>query len=139
MILVADAKFQEDGSCDIRARVVAKDATGSATNPGEGYAIKRADLSAISLSIYDITDESSPVLVAGPTAINIADVISDTLVTTSALWKADSYGYNFAHVLGPSSFPTGGNTYQAEYKFTSTGGAVSWLKVRGKANKSFTS
>lgn len=139
MILVAETKFQEDGSCDIRARIMAKDATGSTANSGEGYALRQADLSAISLSVYDITSEGSPTLVTGPGTLTIASVISNSLVTTAALWKADTYGYNFAYVLPPASFPAGGRIYQAEFKFTTTGGAVGWLKVRGKASKVFTS
>lgn len=140
MKYIAETTFNEDGSCDVRARIMAKDATGStASNQGEGYAVQRANLSAISLSVYDVTDEDNPTLVSGPTALTVSDVIVDSLVTTAAIWKTDAYGYNFAYVLPPTSFPTGGHVYQAEWKFTTTGSVVAWMKVRGKAIKAFTS
>lgn len=141
-IFTHETRFNEDGSCDVRARVMAKDATGATAKPGEGYAIQRDNLSSISMSIFDITDPDNVVAPAGvtnPTALTIADVISDTLNATAALWKTDSYGFNFAYVLPPASFPVGANIYQVEFLFTTSGGAKAWLKLKGQADKVYTS
>lgn len=134
--LTHETRFNEDGSATIKARVMAVDGTGSAAGPGEGYAVKRADLASISVLIYDITGAAAQ---GSPPSITIANVISDTLITTAALWKTDEYGYNFIHTLPTTAFPTGDSEYQVEYKFTTTGGAVGWLKVKGKADKVYTS
>lgn len=134
---VFETRFREDGSCDVRARVMAKDATGSSTKAGEGYALTQSDLSSIAMSVFDITDPSSPVAPSGvtnPATLTVSDVISDTLVTTSALWKSDSYGYNFAYIIPAANFPTGGKQYQVEFKFTTTGGTVGFLVLQGTAD-----
>mgnify|MGYP000895630863 CR=1 FL=1 len=138
MEFVKQTRFHEDGSCYVKARIMAPDATGDTARDGEGYALKRADLSSISLSVYDINDGGST-LISGPTSVTVSSAIVDALVTTAALWGVDAYGYNFAYTLPPASFPTGGNKYRAEFKFTTTGGAVGWLKIEGEADKVYTS
>ena len=126
---------REDGALDIRARLMAKDATGAATKAGQGYAIKQSDLSALSYCVKDITDPDNPTTVVNSTPLTIASVISDSLVTTEALWKTDQYGYNLAHIVPGTAFPTGGNRYAVEYSFTTTGGYSNGFSVNCYAEK----
>ena len=137
MELVYETRFHEDGSCTVKARVSADDGTGAATGKdGEGNFLKVADFSTITVLIYDIT-ASSPQ--ASPPTFAPSAVILDTPVTSAAKWGRDPYGYNFVHTLPITAFPTGGSEYQVEYLFTTTGGAVGWLKVRGIADETHTS
>lgn len=133
---VYQVRWQEDGTAFIKARVAAPDGTGSSTGvPGEGYFLKQADLSTITCLVYDVTGSAS---VATPT-VTISSAILDTPLTTQALWKKGTPGYNFQHTLAASNFPTGGSTYRVEYKFTTTGSNVYWLKLEGVADAAYTS
>lgn len=129
-------RFQEDGTAVIKARVAADDGTGRATGiAGEGYFLKQADLSTITCLVYDVTGSAS---VATPT-VTISSAILDTPVTLPAKWRKGGPGYNFTHTLAASNFPTGGSTYRVEYKFTTTGSNVYWLKIEGVADAAYTS
>lgn len=124
--------FPEDGSCTILGRITARNGTGESTgNPGEGRFIKQADLSEILCYIYDLgVSAETPSFT--PT-VTISSVILDTPDTTDEIWTADGYGCNFTHDLLPEYFPTGGNKYCVEYKFTTTGGTVFWASFEGPA------
>jgi hypothetical protein len=129
-------RWQEDGTAIVKARVAAHDGTGKSTGiPGEGYFLKQADLSTITCLVYDVTGAAN---VATP-SVTISSAISDTPITTQALWRKGNPGYNFSHTLAASNFPTGGSTYRVEYKFTTTGSTVFWLKIEGVADAAYTS
>ncbi len=129
-------RFMEDGTAVVKARVAAHDGTGKTTGvPGEGYFLKQADLSTITCLVYDVTGSAS---VATPT-VTIATAISDTPITTPAIWRKGGPGYNFSHTLAGTNFPTGGSTYRVEYLFTTTGGNAYWLKIEGVADAAYTS
>lgn len=133
---VYEVRWMEDGTAFVKACVAAPDGTGKTIgNPGQGYFLKQADLSSITCLVYDVTGSSN---VATPT-VTVSSAILDTPLSTQALWKKGPPGYNFQHTLAASNFPTGGSTYRVEYKFTTTGSNVYWLKLQGVADSAYTS
>lgn len=139
MSAVIQCVFQEDGTNTVLGRLTARDGTGTATGVnGEGNWIKKADLSSITCAVFDLDGSTPGTAIATPT-ITIASNVLDTPVTTAVLWTADTTGYNFLVDLGPSNFPTGGNKYRVEFKFTTTGGAVGWGLFEGKSIGVFSS
>jgi hypothetical protein len=85
-------------------------------------AIVQADLSAISYTVYDGTEQ-----VQGETALVVADTIYDTLQT----WTVDTTGYNFRAVLPSTTFTDGGGKrYKIAVKLTFSDDAVGffWAK-----------
>ena len=132
-------KWREDGSCTTLARMTARDATGEWTGvAGEGNWLKQADLSAITCAIFDL-DSATPSTALSTPTVTIATAIQDTPVTNGKIWAEDSIGYNFLHDLAATAFPTGGRNYRVEYKFTTTGSAVSWAVFEGPASEVRTS
>lgn len=130
---IYQVSFNEDGSATALARMTARDGSGSATGvAGEGNWLQQADLSSITCAVYDLSSATPTVAIVSPT-VTISSAILDTPVTSTALWCRDTVGYNFLHDLPPTAFPTGGSMYRVEYKFTTTGGAVSWLRFQGIA------
>jgi len=93
----------EDGSAWILLRVVGQD----------GEEITQASLSTITYAVTDLADDSE---IVAATAVAISSTVYDTL-QTDARWSADDDGYNFAHALGPTTFPRPGR-YRVEYIFT---------------------
>jgi hypothetical protein len=99
------------------------DGTGAATGlAGEGNFVKVADLTSITRNVYD--QSAADVLVIGPTTLVLADVVLDTVVTSTALWEGDSVGYNFKDHVPKTAFPTGGHIYRIEYAFIPTAGST---------------
>lgn len=131
-----DVTWREDGTATVVARLTARDGSGSATGAkGEGKWVLQANLSTITYRVFDVTDPASIVeITAGAQTVTIASAVIDTPVTDGVLWTLDAIGYNFLHDLPASCFPTGGHTYQVEYKFTfSSTGYVGWGVFRGEA------
>ena len=119
--------FLEDSTAYIMCRV-----EGRATSPNSrGTPYLQANLSAIALSVYDITDETAPVVVSGFSAstLTVSAVIFDTLQA----WSVDNIGANFAYALGPTAFPTGGNKYRVTVKWTHTDGSIGHTQWEGVA------
>lgn len=115
----------EDGGASVLARVYGPD----------GAAITQAAISTITCRV---TAKSSGASVATPT-VTVADSVFDTL-QDDALWEdVDDVGYNFKHDLPATAFPTGGETYIVEYKFTPVSGAVFWVAVETRATGVYTS
>lgn len=125
--------FQEDGSATTLGRATARNASGAATGVhGEGKFIKQADVSSITLSVFDLSSATPDTAIATE-ILTVSAVILNTVVTSNEIWTKDSTGYNFLHDLAASYFPTGNHTYLLEYKFTLTGGVVAWGVYSGPA------
>lgn len=97
-----------------------------------------ATISTITYGVYDTADDS--VVVAAGQSLTVADVVFDTLQTTTAWTQqgGDTTGYNFGAELPGTSWPTGGKTNRVEIIFTPTSGdafmavfVVTVLKVIG--------
>lgn len=129
--------WQEDGSATVYARLMARDATGTAI-VGQGKCLKQADLSSITYSVYDDEETGTSAVASG--TVTIASSIFDTLKLTAddPVWTF-TRGFNFRHDLGPECFPTGDHVYMVEYRITTAGGAVGWARFRGKAESERTS
>ena len=134
--------WQEDGTATVLGRITARDGTGTATGVnGEGNWLKQADISTITCAVFDLSSSTPTTAIATPT-VTIATHVLDTPVTTNVLWTQETgtvTGYNFLHDLPASAFPTGEHIYRAEYKITTTGGAVLWGAFEGPAERVFTS
>ena len=88
----------------------------------DGDPFDQADLSSITCAVYDITT-GTDVAVITPSIV-ISSVVYDTL-QTGALWEnRDATGYNFAHALPVTAFPTAAHVYKVIYTFTPASGAV---------------
>lgn len=109
---IFQAAIFEDGSAVFMARMVSI----ASVN------VTQASIATIAFDFFDTVTGLS--VASGP--LSAASVIFDTL-QTDARWTKDAIGYNFRHTTGPSQFPDGGKVYRCEWKFTDTGGAVSWL------------
>jgi len=116
--------WNEDSGATILGRITARDATGAATGKdGEGNWLKQQDISTITCKVFDLNGATPDTAIATPT-VTITDSVLDTPITTNVIWTVDTIGYNFAHDLAASNFPTGNHTYRVEYKVTLTGGTI---------------
>jgi hypothetical protein len=125
-------RWWEDGSATLYARITARDGTGTLQSDGTRL-LKQADLSALSVKVFDTSSEAVETYTA---TLTISSVVFDTLQTD---WDEDSTGYNFRAELPTTAFPTGGRNYQAEVKITTSGGGVGWVKYAGPAEAVHTS
>jgi hypothetical protein len=132
---VWQAKVNEDGTATLLGRVTARDGTGTSVT-GEGKCLKQADLSSITAKVFDLHDGTTTYTAT----LTISSVVFDSL-QVDAIWNlaADSNGYNFLADLPTTAFPTGGRTYRAEAKFTTTGGTVGWGRWNLQAESVLTS
>lgn len=136
-------RVNEDGGFTIYGRVTARDATGSASpRATEGNLVLAADLSTITCRVYDITP-ATPVEITPAPTVTISSAIQATIQTTGiwGLLKDEvgaTLGGNFLHDIPAANVPTGATDgtqkYLVEYKFTTTGGAVSWGQVEVVSN-----
>jgi hypothetical protein len=88
--------------------------------------ITQASLTTITYAVYDVTVRANPGLILAATPLTISAVVFDTLQTTDARWNnsgGDATGYNFAHAIGSTVFPSGDHVYRIEYYFTPASGA----------------
>ena len=92
----------EDAGVILLARVVGND----------GTPITQASLTAITYSVYDITNSVS----LGTGTFTISSVVYDTL-QTGELWDVDSTGYNFKAAIPASVMTPGGSRCQIDVKF----------------------
>jgi len=128
-----DVTWREAATATVLARLTSRTGTGTATGvKGEGNWVRQADLVSIAYQAFDESSDNAEVT-AGPQTVSIAGTVLDTPVTSTALWTADTTGYNFLHDLPPATFPEGGHLYRVEYKFTFTGGAIGFAVFRGEA------
>jgi hypothetical protein len=123
--------WNEDGTATIQGRVIARDGTGAPV-AGEGRAVKQADLSTVTIKVFNIS--ADPPTESYTATLTIASVIFDSL-QTDATWVpgVDSTGFNFSVDIPASAFPTGDQKYRAEVKYTTTGGSVGWGRWQGLA------
>lgn len=111
-------RFLEDSSAEIMCRV-----TDRPTAPGaEGTPFVQSNFSAITYSVYDITDEGDEAVVSGHDAASLT--ISSVVFNSLQGWSVDTTGHNFRAVIGPTAFPTGNARYRIAVKFTHTDGRV---------------
>lgn len=110
----------EDGGATCLARIVGLD----------GDNIVQADVSAIVCTVYDVTASTT---IITPT-ITVSAVVFDTLQTDDR-WDVDATGFNFAHALPATAFPTAAHVYRVEYKFTPTSGAAYYVIFEVTAQK----
>ena len=124
-----EGTFQEDGTAIIRGRLAAPDGTGTATGrPGEGNWVKRADVTSISWKAFVSTDGGTTwaEVAAVGGSLTVADVLTDTPVTTNTNWTRDAIGFNYAQTIAATVFATGGTLGKVEVKVTLTGSTVCW-------------
>jgi hypothetical protein len=131
-IFSKSVRWWEDGSATLYARLTARDGTGTLQSDGTRL-LKQADLSALSVKVFDVSGEAAETYSA---TLTISSVVFDTLQTS---WGEDSTGYNFLAEIPTTAFPSGGKNYQAEVKITTTGGGVGWVKYTGPAEAVHTS
>ncbi|MEE9534581.1 MAG: hypothetical protein V3W06_09180 [Acidimicrobiia bacterium] len=79
----------------------------------DGVTYVQADITSITQNTYSV-NSATPYTVTNTTALTVATVITDALVTT-ADWKKDGTGYNFDVVVAASLFPDGGGHYRVEF------------------------
>lgn len=125
--------WKEDSSCEVLARLTARNATGEYTGVrGEGRWIQQADVTSITAKVYDLTDdpdmEAPEELVLDKTI-----VILDVPDESGEVWK-DDIGYNFRHHMTPNLFPSP-NVYRVEYRIELLGGYVVHESFEGPAGE----
>lgn len=125
MNVITDHCF-EDGGYTMMSRILGASAS----------AIVQADISSISISVFDLDNSNSTAQAA--TALTVSSVVFNTL-QTDARWTKDSTGYNFRYTIPASTFATGEHNYLAEVKFTPASGEVFWVKRKIYAHGVLTS
>lgn len=129
---VIEVDFLEDASATIMCRI-----EGRPTAPGSrGSALASTDFTTISYTVVDITTTSASTVVAGHSGV----ALTPGTVISSGLqpWHVDAIGHNFRHTVKATTanqepFPTGGNTYQVEVKWTHTDGSIGYTRWTGDA------
>lgn len=116
-----DGRVWANGSADILMRLTARDGTGTAVT-GEGNCLKRADISSIIRTVYDLSS-TTPSTALSTTTLTIASVVYDA-IQTGGVWTVDPTGYNGLDFLPASTFPINGHNYLVQYRIETTGGAV---------------
>lgn len=106
-----------------QARICANEGTGADVTE-EGDALKQADVSTISRTVYQQTSSAGEwtTIISGPTSLTVSNVISDTLSNGNEQWTLDSIGRNFADTV--TVFDTANYVYGLRYKITLTSGSV---------------
>ena len=122
---IIDAIIFEGQAAKLRRRVLADDGTGLAVGGEEGLLVKRADVSTISYTVYDLDATDPTTAIAGPTTLVVSSTIYDTLQTD---WELDDIGYNFEFTL-PATVSATRGTHKIRVLplVTLTGGAVFYL------------
>lgn len=100
------------------------------TAPGqEGTPFIAANFSAITYSVYDITEKGGEAVVSGHDAASLTP--ASVIYATLQGWHVDTKGHNFRTVIGPTAFPTGNARYRVAVKFTHTDGRVGKVLYEG--------
>lgn len=85
-----------------------------------GDALVQADISAITVSVFDLQEQEQ--VFSGP--VVVADSVYDTLQD----WELDG-GYNFQYLLASDAFyRVGGRIYRVEFKFETDTGNYYWRR-----------
>ena len=126
-------RWLEDSTAIIMARIEDRP---TAPN-SRGTALLRANLSAITYWVYDVTTEGSEAVVSGHNGVSLT--ISDVIFDTLQGWHVDGVGHNFRKTLAATAFPTGGNKYRVEVKWTHTDGRIGFTRWEGPADKIYSS
>lgn len=127
-VFTVHCRFSEDGSATLLGRVTSRDGTGAVQSSGRKL-LKQADLSSVTWKVFDLSSAAPDTAIVSAT-LTIASVIFDTLQTD---WDVDTTGYTFKYDVASTVFTEGGHEYQAEVKFTTTGGTVAWGRWKGRA------
>ena len=122
------ATFVEDSSHVLRYRIADR----STVYNAEGTPLLQANLSAIAITVTDITTGTATL---ATTTLTVSSVIFDTLQG----WEVDNVGYNFRYTVAASAFPTGGSTYAIDVKWTHTDARVGHTVWEGMAQKLYVS
>jgi hypothetical protein len=132
-MLKHQVSWNEDGSCDVLARLAARvGASGDDTGvSGEGLYLEQANFTSITCNVYDINDLTSTI--ATPT-ITVSDAILEDSDIGTVGWTKDSIGYNFQVTLAATNFPTGNRIYRVEFTFNVVGGQKFHVVLEGQAN-----
>ena len=87
----------------------------------DGAALAEADLSSISMKIFDYTDLATAIVIGSGsvTALTIATSTAGSTFDTSN-WSKDDIGYNFSLTYDTASFLSGGHTYRVEIKIVTS-------------------
>lgn len=117
----AEATVDEGALITTRARLVKED----------GTQIAASDLSSIRLSVYNLQDLSTKIVIgtSSVTDITVATSAATGTLVTSNNWTEDEDGYNFSHSWDSSTYLSGGNRYRMQYKITTSSLGVIWLPV----------
>jgi len=107
----------------LMARVVSKDGTGANVSL-EGLALKQADVSTITRTVYDLDSPNPGNQVAGPTSLTVATAILNALTVDNNWGRLDATGHNFIDVVPGTVFTTPAHTYRIVYELVTTGGAL---------------
>lgn len=85
--------------------------------------VTQADITGVTYSVFDLSSDTPTTALAGHSGatLTVATVIFNTL-QTDARWTIDSTGYNFAHAIAASAFPTGNHRFRVEYLFDPASG-----------------
>lgn len=127
--------FCEDSTNVLIARLTSHDGSGAATGvKGEGYWLQQADFSTITAKVFNRSGTTPDTALSSPT-VTISTSIKDTPVTSTALWKADTTGYNFIHDIADTAIPTSDDTYRVEYRGVLASGTVIQWGFEGKSNR----
>lgn len=122
--------INKGGTLTLLGRLVARDGSGAATGvDGEGNWVQQSDLSTINRYVYNLTRNKNTATQSD--TLTVSAVILDTPVTTNVIWTGDSTGYNFIDDVPAAYFVYGNEKYRIEYKFTASGGAISWAIFEG--------
>ena len=97
-----------------KARVVGED----------NVALVQADVTGYSLSVFDLTSDTSETAIYSFSDTSATSVVFNTLQTDSS-WRKDSVGYNFKAMVAYTAWTQqGGHTYQLEWNLSTSDGPV---------------
>lgn len=120
-VVVSPDRTAPGNDVTFQARLCANEGTG-ADITAEGDALKQADISTISRSIFQCNGSDPTTAVSGPTSLTVSNVISDTLSNGNEQWTLDAIGRNFADTV--TTLDTANAIYRVQYTITLTGGSV---------------
>jgi hypothetical protein len=125
---VVSGSCDQGGSCTLYGRITSRDGTGVAGNPGEGYALKKADVATMVLRIASTNDVPNTLAPVPAPVITPAATMFDTLQTSTndAAYGGDRTGFNFRWEVPLGIMIYGGRTYLFQVVVTTVGGKVGY-------------
>jgi hypothetical protein len=117
----AEAVIDPGAEITARARLIKED----------GSVMAAADMSSISMRIFDTQDLATAIAIAGGgvTTSTVATSTVTGLLETGGNWSEDDDGYNFSHTYDTSTFLTRGHRYKQIYKFTTAASGIIYLPI----------